>query len=91
MKEKFHMSDEYYSLKRVCYACVCITPEFNGSCTIWDTREEAWNDAKERVDELIGESDGRLYYKEVYDGFEIYDASDRIIRCYKVFDAQELE
>ena len=27
-----NMSNEYYSLKRTCYACVCVTPEYNGSC-----------------------------------------------------------
>lgn len=84
------MSDEYYSLKRACYACVCITPEFYGSCTIWNTFEEAWQDAKERTEELV-DNCKQLYCEKVHDGFEIYDTSDRIVRCYKIFDAQELE
>lgn len=84
------MSNEYYSLKRTCYACVCVTPEYNGSCMIWNTYEEAWKDAVERTEEFVLEDD-QFYYKEVPDGFEIYDTSNRIVRYYKVFDAQELE
>ena len=83
-------NDEYYSLKRTCYACVCITQGYNGSCTIWNTYEEAWQDAVERTEEFLLE-DEQFYCKEVLDGFEIYDTSNRIVESYKVFDAQELE
>lgn len=35
------MNDEYWEVKRNCYACICITPEFNGTCVVWNTLEEA--------------------------------------------------
>lgn len=85
------MSNEYYSLKRTCYACVCITPDYNGSCTIWNTYEEAWQDAVERTEEFVFLEDERFSYKKVPDGFEILDVNGRIVRCYKVFETQELE
>lgn len=95
MKDRFHegdknMSNEYWNLKRTCYACVCITPEYNGSCMIWNTYEEAWQDTVERTEGFVLEDD-RFYYKEVPDGFEILDVNGRIVRCYKVFETQELE
>lgn len=83
------MNDEYWEVKRNCYACICITPEFNGTCVVWNTLEEAWKDAKERVDEWI-EDPECFHYKKVYDGYEVY-RDDLLVRCYKVFQAQELE
>ena len=35
--------------------------------------------------------DERFSYKKVPDGFEIFDVNGRIVRCYKVFETQELE
>ena len=40
-------NEEYWSVKRCTYACVCITPDGHGSVTIWDASEEAWKDALE--------------------------------------------
>lgn len=83
------MNDEYWEVKRNCYACICITPEFNGTCVVWNTLEEAWKDAKERVDDCIN-GDLNFRYEKVYDGYEVYQG-DLLMICYKVFQAQELE
>lgn len=84
------MNDEYWEVKRNCYACICITPEFNGTCVVWNTLEEAWQDAKERVDDCINGDFQHFRYEKVHDGYEVYQGR-LLVRCYKVFEAQELE
>ena len=39
------MDDGYWEVKRFAYVCVCITSEYHGSVTVWNTSEEAWKDA----------------------------------------------
>lgn len=87
------MDEEYWSVKRFAYACVCISPNYHGSVTIWNTEEEAWDDAKERANGWINEEDSKCFEcQEVYDGYEIvYKDTYQKIMCYKVFDMQELE
>lgn len=57
---------------------------------MWNTLEEAWKDAKERVDDCINGDLKHFRYEKVYDGYEVY-RGDLLVRCYKVFQAQELE
>ena len=86
------MNEEYWSLKRSAYACVCLTDDGHGSVTVWDTEEDAWNDAWERTENFINENLERSYCKKVYDGYEIFViGSPKVQRYYKVFDVQELE
>lgn len=88
------MNNDYYEVKRNAYAVVCITPDFHGSCTVWETREQAEKDAKERVDEFLFLPSESLRFEavEVDDGYEIRDKlTAAIVRCYKIFDMQELE
>ena len=86
------MNDEYWSLKRSAYACVCITNDGHGSVTIWDNSEEAWDDALERTKYFVNECYGRAYYNKVYDGYEIFVTGNPTVqRYYKVFESQELE
>lgn len=86
------MNEEYWFVKRFAYACVCITSDYNGSATVWNTSEEAWKDAKERADECVKENTEWLDYLKVYDGYEIVNKDTKeILMCYKVFDVQELE
>lgn len=90
MAKIFKVSGYFVDTNGSCYACVCVTPECNGSCMIWNTYEEAWKDAVEKTEEFVLEDD-QFYCKEVPDGFEILDVNGRIVRCYKVFETQELE
>lgn len=46
------MDEEYWSVKRFAYACVCISPDYHGSVTIWNTEEETWDAVKERIKEV---------------------------------------
>ena len=46
--------------------------------------------AVERAEDFVFE-DERFSYKKVPDGFKILDVNGRIVRYYKVFDAEELE
>ena len=86
------MDDGYWEVKRFAYVCVCITSEYHGSVTVWNTSEEAWKDAKERADECIKENAEWLDCLKVYDGYEVvYQDKKEVIMCYKVFDMQELE
>lgn len=88
------MSDEYWSVKRNAYAVVCITYDYHGTVTTWDTREEAENDIEERLQDFFSNEieRKRFYGKKVCDGYEIRDKiTDQIIRCYKIFEEQELE
>lgn len=86
------MDDEYYSVKRTAYACACVVPGVHGTATIWNTREEAWKDAKERAYEYVQDESHRFGVKTDYDGYKIIDKATReIVICYKVFDTQELE
>lgn len=88
------MDEEYWSVKRNAYSVVCITPDFHGTTTVWDTSEEAWQDIIERIDDFMDDEsiDTYCYVSKVYDGYEIRDKYDnRIICCYKVFETQELE
>lgn len=85
-------SKEYWSVKRNAYACVCITPDIHGTAVIWESQEEAWHDAKERVEEFIREDFQRFKYQKVYDGYEVINKyRNNVIRYYKVFEVQELE
>lgn len=88
------MDKEYWSVKRNAYSAVCITPDFHGTTIVWGTSEEAWKDITERIDDFMSDENinTRFYAVKVYDGYEIRDKfDDRIIRCYKVFETQELE
>ena len=85
------MEKEWY-VKRTCYICVCITSDFNGTAIVWNTSKEAWKDATERAETFVYGEETRIYYKKVFDGYEIRDKfSHKIIRCYKIFETQELE
>lgn len=44
-----------------------------------------------RDEDFVFFEDERFSYKKVPDGFEILDVNGRIVRCYKVFETQELE
>lgn len=86
------MNEECWSVKRNAYACICIIPDFHGTAIIWNTKEEAWNDAEERVEDFIEDDPMRFGYRKVEDGYEIVDKyRNKILRYYKVFEAQELE
>lgn len=88
------MCSEYYEVKRSAYGVVCITPDFHGSVTVWETLEEAESDAKERVDEYLFLPSESLRFEaiKVDDGYEIRRKDDStIVRCYKIFEVQELE
>ena len=84
------VDEEYWTVKSSVYACVCITPDFHGTAIVWNTLEEAWKDAKERA-ELFVQDEPYFSYEKVYDGYEIRKIhSNEIVRCYKVFQTQEL-
>lgn len=86
--------DENYFVKRNAFACVCITNDFHGTAIVWDTEEDAWKDAGERVESWFDSNRmGQIYYvNKVYDGYEIRrKVGNEIVRCYKVFEIQELE
>ena len=86
------MNEECWSVKRNAYACICITPDIHGTAIIWDTKEEAWNDAEERVKDFIEDDSKRFGYRKVEDGYEIVDKYiNKILRYYKIFEVQELE
>ncbi len=34
------MSDEYWIVKRITFACICITQDFHGTATVWDSSDE---------------------------------------------------
>lgn len=86
------MNEECWSVKRNAYACICITPDIHGTAIIWDTKEEAWNDAEERVKDFIEDDFKRFGYRKVEDGYEIVDKYiNKILRYYKIFEVQELE
>lgn len=88
------MSDEYWSVKRSAYAVVCITPDYHGTVIVWDTLEEAENDVKERLQDFFsgGVEREKFYPKRVHDGYEIRSKiTNEIVRCYKIFEEQELE
>lgn len=88
------MSDKYWSVKRNAYAVVCVTYDYHGTVTVWDTLEEAENDIEERIQDFFsGDIEKiRFYSKRVDDGYEIRDKiTEQIVRCYKIFEAQELE
>ena len=86
------MNEECWSVKRNAYACICITPDFHGTAIIWNTKEEALEDAKERVKDFIEDNSKRFGYRKVEDGYEIINkCTSKIIRYYKIFEVQELE
>lgn len=86
------MDEEYYSVKRTAYACVCVATGVHGTATIYNTSEEAWKDARERADEYIQDESHRFDVQTDYDGYKIIDKATReIVICYKVFDTQEFE
>lgn len=88
------MSNEYWMVKRVCYTVVCITFDFHGTCTIWETKAKAEKDIEERVEEFfLEENEKNLYVPvKIYDGYEIRDkVNGNIVRCYKIFESQVLE
>lgn len=85
-------NEDGWSVKRTAYTCVCLTPEMHGSVTVWEEQEDAWQDAKERAEDLVQENPSVLKCKKVYDGYEVLDrTTNTAIRLYKVFEAQELE
>ena len=43
------MNEKEWNVKRTCYICACITSDFVGTAVLWNTSEEAWKDAEERV------------------------------------------
>lgn len=68
----------------------CITPDFHGTAIIWNTLEEAWKDAKERA-EIFVQDEPYFVCEKVDDGYEIREIhSGSIVRCYKVFETQEI-
>lgn len=86
--------NDYWSIKRSAYAVVCITYDYHGTVTVWDTIKEAENDMEERVqDFFLGEIEKRNFYsKKVNDGYEIRNKNtEQVVRCYKIFGEQELE
>ena len=88
------MNDEYWSVKRSAYAVVCITPDYHGSVIVWDTLEEAENDVEERLqDFFLSEIERENFYsRRVDDRYEIRGKNtEQIVRCYKIFEEQELE
>lgn len=85
-------NEKEWNVKRTYYICVCITSNFVGTAVLWNTSEDAWKDAEERVEAFIEGEENHIYYKKVSDGYEIRDKfSYKIIQCYKVFETQELE
>ena len=88
------MGDEYWSVKRSAYAVVCITVDYHGTVIVWDTMEEAKNDVEERIQDFFSGKieKSKFYSKKVHDGYEIRDiVTEQIVRCYKIFEEQELE
>lgn len=86
------MNEKEWYVKRTCYICACITSDFVGTAVLWNTSEEAWKDAEERVEAFIEGEENHIYYKKVSAGYEIRDKiSHNVIQCYKVFETQELE
>lgn len=86
------MNEREWNVKRTYYICACITSDFIGTAVLWNTSEDAWKDAEERVEAFIEGEENRIYYKKVSDGYEIRDKfSHKVIYCYKVFETQELE
>ena len=78
------MNEKEWNVKRTCYICACITSDFVGTAVLWNTSEEAWKDAEERVEAFIEGEEARIYYKKVSDGYEIRDKfSHKVIRCLK--------
>ena len=47
------MNEKEWNVKRTCYICACITSDFVGTAILWNTSEEAWKDAEERVEAFI--------------------------------------
>lgn len=88
------MDDEYWSVKRSAYAVVCITSDYHGSVIVWNTMEEAENDVEERIEDFFSGKieKTKFYSKKVHDGYEIRDIiTQKVVRCYKIFEEQELE
>ena len=88
------MGNEYWSVKRSAYAVVCITADYHGSVIVWNTMEEAENYVEERIEDFFSGKieKAKFYYKKVHDGYEIRDIlTEQIVRCYKIFEEQELE
>lgn len=88
------MNDEYWSVKRSAYAVVCITLDYHGSVIVWDTLEEAENDIEERLQDFFSSKIEKenFYPRKVNDGYEIRNKiTEQIVRCYKIFEEQELE
>ena len=69
------MNDEYWSVKRSAYAVVCITVDYHGTVTVWNTMEEAKNDVEERIQDFFSSKieKEKFYSKKVDDGYEIRD------------------
>ena len=85
------MNEECYEVKRNAYAVVCITADYHGSVIVWDTLEQAEQDAEERVKDLLQECP-QLEAIKVDNGYELLNKfKGKVVRCYKIFDAQELE
>ena len=87
------MNNEYWSVKRNAYAVVCITPDYHGSVIVWNTMEEAENDVEERIEDFFSGKieKTKFYSKKVDDGYEIRDIiTEQEVRCYKIFEEQEL-
>ena len=85
-------NEDYWMVKKSFYGVVCITPEFHGSVIVWNTLEEAEQDLEERVEGFLEKTNNRFVTKKVDDGYEILEKeTKRTGRCYKIFDAQELE
>lgn len=85
------MNGEYWMVKRIAFACICITQDFHGTATVWNSSDEAWDDARDRAEDFIQE-DNRFTYKKVEDGYEVMNKyTKEIVRYYKIFDVQELE
>ena len=55
---------------------------------------EAENDVEERIEDFFSGKieKAKFYSKKVDDGYEIRDKiTEQIVRCYKIFEEQELE
>ena len=86
------MPQHYWEVKRNAFGVVCITMDFHGTVTIWGSLEQARQDVEERIEDFLSTEGNCFKAIKVDDGYEIREKhSDRIVRCYKIFDAQELE
>ena len=60
------MNEKEWNVKRTCYICACITSDFVGTAILWNTSEEAWKDAEERVEAFIEGEENLKYLNNRY-------------------------